>query len=62
MKEKLSSRKFWAAFLGALAPIVCAYLSDDLATWDAVQASTAVIISYVFGQGAVDYAAAKAIK
>lgn len=54
MIDKLKSRKFWAAFLGALLPIVAAYLSADLAAPEAIQASTAVICSYIFGQGAVD--------
>ena len=59
IKVKLSSRKFGGAFIGAIAPIVCSYLSDEIQLWDAVQASTAVIISYLFSQGAVDALAAK---
>ena len=59
LKQKLASRKFWSAFIGSLAPIVCAYLSEEIALWDAVQASTAIVISYLFAQGAVDEVSAK---
>lgn len=59
MLEKFKSRKFIAALIGALAPVVCAYLSEEVALWDAIQASTAIIISYIWGQGAVDAFAAK---
>ena len=59
IKTKLASRKFWGAFIGSMAPIVCSYLSDEIQLWDAVQASTAVIISYLFSQGAVDAMSAK---
>ena len=31
LKSKLSSRKFWAAFLGALVPPVLAFLGEDIA-------------------------------
>jgi hypothetical protein len=54
IKQKLSSRKFWAAFLGALMPICLAYLGEDIALWDAVQASSAIVIAYVLGQGYTD--------
>ena len=59
IKTKLSSRKWWAAFVGALAPVIVGYLSEEVAMWEALQASTAVIVSYLFAQGAVDYSAAK---
>jgi len=55
IKTKISSRKFWAAFLGAIVPIACGYLSEEVALWDALQASTAVIVSYLFGQGIADH-------
>lgn len=54
IKTKLASRKFWAAFLGALMPIVLSYLGEDIALWDAVQASSAIVISYILGQGYTD--------
>jgi hypothetical protein len=31
LKTKLSSRKFWAAFLGALLPPVLAFLGEEFA-------------------------------
>ncbi len=62
MKTKLTSRKWWAAFLGAIAPVALSYLGEDIALWDAIQASSAIVISYLFSQGAVDFASAKEIK
>ena len=59
MFEKLKSRKFWFAFLGALLPIVAQYLTDSVPLGDALQLSAAVVVSYIFGQGYVD---AKAIE
>jgi len=57
--QKLKSRKFLAALLGALLPILAGYLSGDMPMPDAVQASCAVLCSYIFGQGAVDAMAAR---
>ena len=57
--DRLKSRKLWAAFCGALLPVIAAYLSGDVALPEAIQASTAVICSYIFGQGAVDAMAAR---
>ena len=54
MFEKLKSRKFWFAFLGALLPIVAQYLTDDVALGEALQLSAAICVSYIFGQGFVD--------
>jgi len=54
MFEKLKSRKFWFAFLGALLPIVAQYLTDAVPLAEALQLSAAVIVSYIFGQGYVD--------
>ena len=59
MFDKLKSRKFWFAFLGALLPIVAQYLTDAVPVAEALQLSAAVIVSYIFGQGYVD---AKAIE
>ena len=59
MFEKLKSRKFWFAFLGAVLPIVAQYLTDAVQIGEALQLSAAVIVSYIFGQGYVD---AKAIE
>lgn len=54
MFEKLKSRKFWFAFLGALLPVVAQYLTDAVPLAEALQLSAAVIVSYIFGQGYVD--------
>ena len=61
MFDKLKSRKFWFAFLGAMLPIVAQYMTDDIAMADALQLSAAIVVSYIFGQGYVDGQAAKAI-
>tara|TARA_R100001594_G_scaffold99346_1_gene133847 strand:- start:447 stop:632 length:186 start_codon:yes stop_codon:yes gene_type:complete len=52
--EKLKSRKFWFAFLGALLPIAGQYFSDTLAVDEALQLSSGIIVAYIFGQGYVD--------
>ena len=54
MFDKLKSRKFWFAFLGALLPIVAQYLTDAVPVAEALQLSAAVVVSYIFGQGYVD--------
>ena len=48
------------ALLGAILPILASYLSGDLALEPAVQASSAVLCTYLLGQGYVDAAKAKA--
>jgi len=59
MPERLKSRKFWMALLGAILPILASYLSGDLALEPAVQASSAVLCTYLLGQGYVDAAKAQ---
>ena len=61
LKSKLSSRKFWAAFIGALLPPVLAFVSEDLALGEALKLTAGVCVSYVLGQGYVDAAEKKAI-
>ena len=54
MLEKLKSRKFWFALLGALLPILAQFLTAEV-TWEvALQLSSAIIVAYIFGQGYVD--------
>ena len=48
MPEKLKSRKFWFALLGALMPVAAQFFSE------ALQLSAAVVAAYLFGQGYVD--------
>jgi len=54
MPERLKSRKFWMALLGATLPILASYLSGELALEPAVQASSAVLCTYLLGQGYAD--------
>lgn len=54
MFDKLKSRKFWFAFLGALLPVVAQYLTDEVSLSESMQVSGAIVISYIFGQGYVD--------
>ena len=44
MPEKLKSRKFWFALLGAVLPIVAQYFSDEIMLGDAVQLSIAILV------------------
>lgn len=57
-KEKLTSRKFWAAILAAAGAIVCALFGEELATDTvaALQCGTNALIAYIFGEGAIDLA------
>ena len=59
IKTKITRRKWWAMVIGAVAPVLAAYLSDEVQRWEALQASTAVLVSYLFAQGAVDYGQAR---
>jgi len=52
--DKLKSRKFWLAILGALMPIVGGYVSQSLSLEQALSASSAVLIAYIVGQAYVD--------
>ncbi len=49
LKTKLSSRKFWAAFLGALLPPVLAFLGEDIALGEALKLSAGICVSYILG-------------
>tara|TARA_Y100001973_G_scaffold100042_1_gene160331 strand:- start:472 stop:687 length:216 start_codon:yes stop_codon:yes gene_type:complete len=52
--DKLKSRKFWFALIGAVLPILLQFFTGEV-SWDvAVAGSITVIISYIFGQGYVD--------
>lgn len=54
MSDKLKSRKFWFALLGALLPIIAQYLSAEVDMNSAIQLSVGIIVAYIFGQGYVD--------
>ena len=59
MPERLKSRKFWMALLGATLPILASYLSGEMALEPAIQASSAVLCTYLLGQGYADAAKAQ---
>ena len=61
LKTKLSSRKFWAAFLGALLPPVLAFVSEDIALGEALKLTAGVCVSYILGQCYVDAAEKKSV-
>jgi uncharacterized membrane protein len=54
MGEKLKSRKFWLALLGALLPIVAQALTGEVGWQEATMASITLLASYILGQGYVD--------
>ena len=54
MPDKLKSRKFWFALLGALLPIVASFLTSDIDLEAATKASSAVLCTYMLGQGYAD--------
>ena len=62
MFDKLKSRKFWFAFLGALLPIVAQYLTDAVDLGECLTLSAGIVASYIFGQAWVDGKALEASK
>ena len=60
--DKLKSRKFWFALLGALLPILAQYFSTEVDLSQAIQLSVGILAAYIFGQGYVDGKAAEATK
>tara|TARA_Y100001937_G_scaffold100401_1_gene137416 strand:+ start:886 stop:1119 length:234 start_codon:yes stop_codon:yes gene_type:complete len=60
IKSKFSSRKWWACLIGSLLPPILSFVAEDVELAEALKVSGAVLISYIFGQGAVDYAEKKA--
>lgn len=52
--DRLQSRKFWMALLGAVLPIVAQGLTGEVGWNEAILASIAVISAYILGQGYVD--------
>lgn len=60
MPEKLKSRKFWFALLGAILPIIAQALTEEMALSEALQMSGLIVVSYILGQGYVDGKAASA--
>ena len=52
--EKFKSRKFWLALLGAMGPTLVSAVTGMIDPVEAMTASSAIIISYIFGQAYVD--------
>ena len=59
MPDKLKSRKFWIALMGAVLPILASYLSAEIDLEAATKAGSAVLCTYLLGQGYADGKAAK---
>lgn len=57
-KQKLSSRKLWAAMLAAAGSILVALLGDELSPEivSALRAAVTACVAYICGEGAVDVA------
>lgn len=58
IKEKLSSRKLWAAILAGVAALVAACFGEELTPEivSALKCAVTAAIAYIFGEGAVDVA------
>lgn len=57
-KQKLTSRKFWAAVVGFVTAILVAFGANDLTIEQvtSVISASAVLIAYIIGEGMVDAA------
>lgn len=57
-KQKLTSRKFWAAFTGFITALLVAFKVPDLTIEQVVALITAAstLIAYIIGEGMVDAA------
>lgn len=57
-KQKLTSRKFWAAVIGFVTALLMAFKVDELTIEQVVSliSATAVLIAYIIGEGMVDAA------
>lgn len=55
-KQKLTSRKFWAAVIGFVTPIMLAFgISESVtAQVTAIITSGAAVVAYIIGEGFVD--------
>lgn len=58
IKQKLMSRKFWAAVAAAVFMIVISLASDKLTNEaaEAIKTAVNVMVAYIFGESAVDVA------
>lgn len=57
-KQKLTSRKFWAAIIGFVTAILVAFKVPDLTIEQvvAIISASATLIAYIIGEGMVDAA------
>lgn len=66
LKQKLSSRKLWAAIASALLCVMAAFFGEELTpeVVEVLKYAVAACMTYIFGEGAVDVARmiAEAIK
>lgn len=55
-KQKLTSRKFWAAVVGFVTPLLIAFgvAENDVAEVSSIIMSGATLIAYIIGEGLVD--------
>lgn len=60
-KKKLTSRKFWAAVVGFVTPLLLVFgVSQDLATQiTGIIMAGASVVAYIIGEGLADAAGAK---
>jgi len=60
-KQKLTSRKFWAAVIGFVSAMLAAFGAGDLTTEQVIAVMTAIstLIAYIIGEGLTDAARAK---
>jgi uncharacterized membrane protein len=59
--DKLKSRKFWFALIGAVLPLIAEGLTGAMGWDEALTLTIGILISYILGQGYVDGQAASAI-
>ncbi|HHX62121.1 MAG TPA: hypothetical protein GX707_15640 [Epulopiscium sp.] len=57
-KQKLTSRKFWAALIGFVTAILIAFKVDELTIEQVISviSASSVLIAYIIGEGLVDAA------
>ena len=57
-KQKLSSRKLWAAVIASVLALIAAVFAGELSgeTVDMIKTGIYSLVAYVFGEGAVDVA------
>lgn len=58
--DKLKSRKFWIAVLGALLGIAAPVINGDIPADKGLELAMGVLVSYLLGQGYADGQTAKA--